>query len=281
MMQEKEQLSLAFVKTIKCECCNQGFDTQKQLAKHLKSQQKTSGDNIGDLDVQKTCLFCSFVAEDLQSNLKHMMVTHGFFIPDMEHVKSFEGLLTYLHRKVRELLICLYCNSGYSFRSVSAVQQHMRDKQHCFLSSDDPKELEDYFTSENERSFEIISSEDDIRLDHYVDLGSQSSETCSFSLLSSHHPTVNGEVSTLGELRLPSGKILGTKDFWRYYKQYFRPVPKRIQEFVAIASEQQAGRKDSSPRLEGLRNDEGLEEARLRQGLKNNMLQPHFRRQIN
>ena len=277
-IEESKSLLQNFMKIFKCDCCNRVFQTEKQLQRHLKSNQDRSEEASVEVPPSKACLFCTSISEDLESNLKHMMITHGFFVPDLEFVKSLDELLAYLHKKVRELLLCLYCNSGHSFKSAASVQQHMRDKQHCFLGVDDENEFKEFYVAEHERSFEVISSEDEARLEHFVDLGSQSSETCSYSLLSSHHPIVDADVNKFGELRLHNGKIIGSKEFWKYYRQYYRPVPKRMQELIAIANERPFVRneKEVEKRIECGENDR-----MLKQGIKNNMLQHHLRSQVN
>lgn len=276
-IEENKILTREEVRELKCECCNQVFSNEKLLIKHQKSHQDPSV--AVKVDPVLTCLFCSNKVENLEFNLKHMAETHGFFIPDIEYVKSFETLLAYLHSKVGELLMCLYCNNhqGHSFRSLSSVQQHMRDKQHCFLNTDNTEEFKEYYLNEQERSFEVLSSEDEIKLEHYIELGSQSSETASYSLLSSHHSTANGNLNKFGELRLHNGKVAGLKDYSRYYKQYYRPMPKRNQEFLAIVGEKTV-KDDNEKQI--MQTDESINDKMLKQGMKNNMLQHHLRKQV-
>ena len=274
---ENRILAKEEVKEVKCECCNQVFSSEKNLAKHLKARQDPSG--LVKVDPVVTCLFCNKASEGLELNLKHMAERHGFFVPDIEFIKSFEAFMTYLHSKVRELLMCLYCNNhqGHSFRSLSSVQQHMRDKQHCFLNTEDGEEFKEYYLTETERSFEVLSSEDEIKLEHFVELGSQSSETCSVSLLSSLHSSGNSALNKFGELRLLNGKVAGNKEFARYYRQYFRPLPKKKQEILAIVGEKQVKEEKDK---ELLWVDERAEDKMLKQGMKNNMLQHYLRKQV-
>lgn len=46
------------------------------------------------------CIFCGHHSEDLVENVKHMSVTHSFFIPDTEYIVDLEGLLMYLGEKI-------------------------------------------------------------------------------------------------------------------------------------------------------------------------------------
>lgn len=71
------------------------------------------------------CLFCGRTNEDFESNMQHMKLSHGFFLPDLEYLKDPEGLIMYLSNKIYDN-ICLYCNGrGKQWRSVEAVRAHM------------------------------------------------------------------------------------------------------------------------------------------------------------
>lgn len=51
-----------------------------------------SGDGLG----LEECLFCSTVANSVESNLQHMSVKHSFFIPDVSYCADVDGLIAYL-----------------------------------------------------------------------------------------------------------------------------------------------------------------------------------------
>lgn len=71
------------------------------------------------------CLFCGRTSDDVESNMQHMRISHGFFLPDPEYLKDTEGLIMYLSNKIYDH-ICLYCNGrGKQYRSVEAVRAHM------------------------------------------------------------------------------------------------------------------------------------------------------------
>ena len=42
------------------------------------------------------CLFCSHVSASLEKNIKHMSMSHSFFLPDTEYLSDLEGLISYL-----------------------------------------------------------------------------------------------------------------------------------------------------------------------------------------
>ena len=78
------------------------------------------------------CLFCPQSTDDLELNLKHMSLVHGFFLPDVQYLVDIKGLILHLCEKVGVSNMCLYCNEkGKTFYSVEAAQHHMVDKCHC------------------------------------------------------------------------------------------------------------------------------------------------------
>lgn len=99
------------------------------------------------------CIFCDYHSENFVENLKHMCVSHSFFLPDPEFCTDVRGLMEYLGEKIvkgkffllkRNFiihfhffliitdLICIWCNEkGRSFFSLDAVRKHMKDKGHC------------------------------------------------------------------------------------------------------------------------------------------------------
>lgn len=42
------------------------------------------------------CYFCDAVADDMDGNLEHMSLEHGFFLPDLEYCTDLPGFLLYL-----------------------------------------------------------------------------------------------------------------------------------------------------------------------------------------
>jgi pre-60S factor REI1 len=278
-LQESQNLAAFVVKHHKCDCCGQTFPTQGSLNKHLRNAQIISEVEIVDHKV--TCLFCNAISETLDLNLKHMSETHGFFIPNIDLVNNLSSILEYLNKKVRELMICLYCNSR-NFRSPQAVQQHMIDKQHCFLNCENNSEEFKEFYKTEDFSYDIISSEDEIRLEDYIDIGSLNSDTCSYTLISRSHGVIPGiTLTSLGELKLENGKILGHKEFARYYRQSYKATSVRIQQLLAIVSQAHEFSGNTLALTPKPDNElaADINKKSLRIGLKGNMLQHHFRKQ--
>lgn len=58
------------------------------------------------------CLFCDHHSRSLTRNLKHMMIGHTFFIPDVEYCVNLRGLLSYLGEKIFAGYMCIWCNNS-------------------------------------------------------------------------------------------------------------------------------------------------------------------------
>jgi pre-60S factor REI1 len=240
---------------IKCPVCNSLFRSQEKFEKHSHSHQTSDQDRpLIPFHPEQTCLFCTTHSEDVQLNLRHMLITHGFFIPDIEFIKDLTVFLTYLHERIRIGLLCLYCNNKgcHQFREFRALQQHMTVKQHCFLNTEeDEEEYEEFYEFQREECMELA-------------LG-------------------KNEIMHTGELRLENGSIVGCKEYRRYYKQYYRPRNQRHADLLRLMAEEYRKMPVETcwKTTDDLKAKESYKQRReLVQGLKNNMLKHHFRRQV-
>jgi pre-60S factor REI1 len=140
--------------------------------------------------------------------LSYMCTNFGFFIPDAEYLSDLDGLLSYLGEKVKLGGYCLYCQK--QFAPGRATQNHMVSKSHCKLAYDDEIDGEEY-----DDFYDFSASYEDID-DDEVELDEDGN-------------VIDGEmqVTHLGELKLPSGRTVGHRDFNRYYKQYHKPEESR------------------------------------------------------
>ena len=112
------------------------------------------------------CLFCNNHSTDLQSNVEHMTLTHGLFIPDIEYLKDLEGLIKYLAEKVSIGNVCLYCNGkGKHFESTDAVQAHMRALSHCkLLYENNEAEYEEFYDFSTDYQEIDINNSSNVRI---------------------------------------------------------------------------------------------------------------------
>ncbi|KAI3375307.1 hypothetical protein L3Q82_021092 [Scortum barcoo] len=152
------------------------------------------------------CLFCSHHSKSLMKNVAHMTKVHSFFIPDVEFLVDFKGLVRYLGEKVGAGNVCLWCNEkGRSFYSTEAVQSHMTDKSHCKLFTDGDAALEFADFYDFRSSYPDKKEGEDAEMDE-EELPDDK--------------TLEYDDETL-ELTLPSGAKIGHRSLMRYYKQRF------------------------------------------------------------
>ncbi|CCA66358.1 hypothetical protein PIIN_00044 [Serendipita indica DSM 11827] len=209
------------------------------------------------------CLFCSARSDSLASNLTHMSVEHGFFIPDAEYLVDVEGFISYLGEKIAIGNVCIYCygkrrrqpNSkgqsrkeeaeeevtGREFRSLEATRRHMLDKAHCkiaFETEEERLEVSDYydFTSsypeasrrksrktKAEEEWEDMDGESGGEMDEVVEDDEEDMDTDG----DEHLPESGVRLGdTPYELVLPSGARIGHRSLRHYYKQNYRASTK-------------------------------------------------------
>lgn len=90
------------------------------------------------------CVFDDHESATAEENVAYMAKRFGFFVPYIESLVDLEGLLTYIGQKVGIGYACVECDRA--FVSVSSVQRHMLDKQHCRMTCDDSVWVEEYAT---------------------------------------------------------------------------------------------------------------------------------------
>lgn len=219
------------------------------------------------------CIFCPNHSEDLISNIKHMSVSHSFFIPDAEYCVDVEGLLTYLAEKVCRDYICLWCNErGRTFYSTDAVRKHMSEKGHCKMLHEGAAlaEYVDFF----DYSSSYPDHEDGMDVDAELET-----------------PTsLDGDEY---QLVLPSGNVIGHRSLLRYYKQRINPnralvVKKSTQKLHKVLAQYRSLGWTSTQQEAAARNARDMhvmkrQQAKLMQkvGVKANKLQQHYRPQVN
>ncbi|QQK40624.1 Zinc finger, U1-type [Penicillium digitatum] len=169
------------------------------------------------------CLFCKIESADIHTNVDHMRIDHGMFIPEQKYLADLDGLVNYLYRKITENFECLYCHAIKN--DAQAIQTHMRDKSHCMIA----------FESEEEQ----------VEIGQYYDFRSTYSEDEDESTAESGGVKVNGDGEDQGayeadyELHLPSGRSVGHRSLAKYYKQNLLKYPtaaERAARQLAIAN---------------------------------------------
>ena len=67
-----------------------------------EEEEDEAGDDDDVVEVSALhCVFCPSRFSDFDTNLRHMLRVHSFFVPDVEYLCDAEGLIAYLNEKVR------------------------------------------------------------------------------------------------------------------------------------------------------------------------------------
>ncbi|ORM41798.1 Cytoplasmic 60S subunit biogenesis factor REI1 [Babesia sp. Xinjiang] len=170
------------------------------------------------------CLFSGRRASSVEENLKCMAKAYSFFIPEKEYVISVEGLLCYLHDKIYNQNICIYCQR--QFRSTYAVLHHMEQKQHRKVNDDDLEELGQFYdftssyaelipTAAIADNDSAITSDDDEWEDVITTKTDCKDALQSLACYGLSRARING----YGNLTLPNGREAIHRDVSYVYKQ--------------------------------------------------------------
>ncbi len=218
-----------------CETCDKRFETELLLKRHLGTKKHinnvakrekagksstlnerrnveiTDPDLKGEPDLDPVaCIFCNTRAPDLHTNCNHMRIAHGFFLPDAEHIFDLEGLIRYCAEKVKVGLYCLWCNdTGKTFKSWRAAQQHMLDMGHCKLQYQDGVDLHEFEPFYDDDLWDA-DEEDKNMKDSEVDEDWEGSES---DLERKRGSSMNMRVNEFGELELGN---CGTRGHQQY-----------------------------------------------------------------
>lgn len=162
-------------------------------------------------------LFDSHVSASMEENLEYMWKKYGFYLPDSKYLKDPEGMLQYLGAKMQYGKLPLY-ESGLNpeakrMASLHGVQRHMIDSGKCKILYDgNEDEYEDYYDyGEDHVPGDLILAPEDVPGWHMAAAGY--------------------------ELAVPSNgsvKILGSREFARYYKQRHKAGDLRASTAAAL-----------------------------------------------
>ncbi|KAJ8942920.1 hypothetical protein NQ314_009895 [Rhamnusium bicolor] len=220
------------------------------------------------------CLFCSHHSRNFIKNLEHMTIVHSFFIPDIEYCTDLNGLLRYLGEKISVGFVCLWCNeNGKTFHSAESVRKHMVDKGHCKMIHEGIA-LAEYADFYDYSSSYPDAEKEEINLDEEV----ETSE-------------IDGSDY---QLTLPSGVTVGHRSLMKYYKQSINPnravvvasqnnkkLHKVLAQYKSLGwtVTQQAAAARKARDIHFLKRIQAR--YNMKMGMKNNnLLQKHFRRQV-
>lgn len=243
-------------------------DTEEKVDDVEGEDAAMSDDDMGEWDVTQ-CFFCDLTPDGtIEGCVEHMHKQHGFYIPDSEYLKDPRGLLNYLGLKITKGLMCLYCDErSKQFQSLEAVRKHMISKSHCkfqYGHEGVEEELEDFYDFSS--SYTMAEGSQIVSADAVpVLLSSVGSE------LIIKHDTEKKQTI----------KIIGSREFARYYKQRPRPSDKRdgvlINSLVARYRSMGLATRQSQDLISKLKETKihpqfQAESMRTKVGMKNNVI---------
>lgn len=192
----------------------------------------------------RQCLFDRHMSASVQANVERMQRKYGFFIPDSEYLVDLTGLVGYCHEKIKLGHVCLYCQKV--FTTWQGCQKHMISKRHTKLRYEPDIDLEEFAvfydfaeadaeylarpqvekstkdsdmeeaSGDGDDEWENISDDEeeaDVAMD-VEDDGEEPDDEFEEAIA-----RMGFDVTALGELVLPDGRIIGHRAYRRYYKQ--------------------------------------------------------------
>ena len=181
-----------------------GTTNEEGENEQVEESEESEDEAAPELLVSTISLFDNKTFETTDENIEYMAIKYGFFIPDIEYLTDQNGLIEYLHHKIKLGKTCIFCQQKFS--SYYGCQNHMISKSHCKIAYDEKIDGDEY-----NDFYDFSSTYEDIDEDNEND----------------DENTDNAEISHLGELILPNGKIVGNRVFRLVYKQKFRPIEDR------------------------------------------------------
>ena len=254
-------------------------DITDVIMKELRNQ-------FPNLILPSSCLFCISKFRDVKENLTHMVETHSFFIPQVEQLSDFEGLVSHLAEKIHFCRMCLCCHPEKRYRSVEALRKHMIDKGHTMLG-DDIEDISEFYLFGGDE-FEDVDEEMDV-------IGEAShGQLQQLAIPTELEETYVLTISLIGskddyELELPSGRVVGHRNYRRYYAQYLRDpqMSTELSQRDAVRGRALTKERTQPPSAMGGKDAidqrkfvQSLSKKMLKLSLNQNKFQPHFREQI-
>lgn len=214
--------------------------------------EEKEGEEEMNIDINpRQCLFDRHISSSVSAAADRMQRKYGFFIPDREYLVDLEGLLGYCHEKIQLGHVCLYCQRVFS--TASACQKHMlsysKGARHCKLRYEEGVDLEEFdvFYDFSEANAEFLRTmqpdgndddeeenvmqeeENDNGDDGWEDVSDDDDEDAEDDENDDDDDDYDGyeeqvagmglDVTPLGELVFPDGRIIGHRSLKRYYKQ--------------------------------------------------------------
>ena len=201
----------------------------------------------------KQSLFDKHTFPSVQDNLRYMQQEYGFFLPDQEYLVDMEGLIGYCHEKVKLGHYCLYCQRMFS--TWQGCQKHMISTRHTKLQYQAGVDLEEFepfydFAEANEDflgtkqemasgkeeqeamnddaddGWEDVSDDEEAAMNVDNEEDDEEMMEDDEGMYAGYQDEISKygfDVTPLGELVFPDGRIVGHRGLARYYKQRLNP----------------------------------------------------------
>ena len=161
----------------------------------------------------RSCLFCPQQFENFDECLKHKEEKHGFHIPEKQRLLvDDETLLSYCHVVLHRYLECIKC--GTRRQTLKPLQAHMRDKGHCGFSLEEGSDFRAFY------GFTDEDSEKESEKDEGGEGGEnwEDAEDEEDRIEVRKRDEITGGLEKLedmgdGQVRLPSGRVVGSKTY--------------------------------------------------------------------
>jgi len=194
----------------------------------------------------RQCLFDKHMSPSVEANLERMQRKYGFFVPDQEYLVDMEGLIGYCHEKIKLGHYCLYCQRIFS--TWQGCQKHMISTRHTKLKYEPGVDMEEYdpffdFTEadedflgtkkkranvvegeeeamEEDEGWEDITDDEEEEVEAGdVEMEEDEDGEGMYAGYEDEIAKYGFDVTPLGELVFPDGRIIGHRGLARYYKQ--------------------------------------------------------------
>lgn len=221
------------------------------------SDEASSAQEFEEWDLQRS-FFDNHMSNSMEANLEYMFKHFGFYLPDAEYLSDPGGLIKYLGLKLQYGHVPLYVRgddaNARQFTSLHGVQRHMVDANKCKMVFDDNEEeyVEFYDWSKLE--------------DELADKQLAVTETGEGADSLGYELEVSGDAEAG-----TSSKVLGSREFARYYKQHHKPADMRksVQVNQVVAKYRALGVESSNPEDVVIKRVQKLQKRFDRMHLKN------------
>lgn len=239
----------------------------------------------------RQCLFDKHLSPTPAANYERMQRKYGFFIPDQEYLIELEGLLGYCHEKVKLGHCCLYCQRV--FTTWQGCQKHMIATEHTKLKYERGVDLEEFdpffdFSEANNAFMGTLGvtadsdDEDDNEDVGMVTADEEDDDDADWEDVTDDEAEEEGgeamdedetddmyagykdeiarfgfDVTPLGEIVFPDGRIIGHRGLARYYKQRIAPQGAAYERASVSAARRAAGERLYKGRVYETQEEEG------------------------